>query len=327
MYQLMGDLIASGVPRELVFHFTFDDDRLEPLANDTASQVLEAYFRLVPQAREGCYLLFDEIQDLPNWTKFVRRISEQHETTIVLTGSSSKLLSRDIPSHLRGRSLATEMWPLSFKEFCAFRSIDRRQYGGVHTAATSARLEAAFADYLEVGGFPAVQQLGAHTRIRMLQTYASEILTKDVVERFGTTSLRIAERFARNALRSTGLRFSVNAQLKDIRRSNLSVSDERLYALLDDLEDSHLVFRTSSHSLSIKENPKAAYRVYSVDAGLALAVAPAGHLDRGQRLETAVYVELKRRSGSNRLNAITSYSGEGCPEVDFLVGDVELVLS
>lgn len=324
MYQLMDELKRKGVSQERMFHFSFDDERIMPFSDQVLSDLLDAYYKLVPQAREGCYLFFDEIQDVPYWTNFVRRISEQHNVTIVLTGSSSKMLSSDIPTNFRGRSLSWEMWPLSFREFCQFKGIGTKKRDGVYTAEERGTFEVAFDRYLEVGGFPAVQEQPVLERVRLLQGYASEIVTKDVLERFGTASFRVADRFARTALRSTGLKFSVNKQVKDLRSAGIAVSDERLYALLDDLEDAHLLFKVSDYTLSIKDNPKSSYKVYSVDPGLSLAVAPASHLDEGQRLETAVFIELKRRFGQNRMNAIASYSAAGCPEVDFVVGDVAL---
>lgn len=324
MYQLMDQLMKRGVPRSRILHFSFDDERIMPFGDHTLSDLLDAYYKLSPDAREGCYLFFDEIQDAPYWTNFVRRISEQHKVTIVLTGSSSKMLSTDIPTNFRGRSLSREMWPLSFREFCAFNSMPLERGRTAYSAECRGQLETLFDQYMQVGGFPAVQGLPLLDRIQLLQGYAGEIVTKDVLERFGTTSFRVADRFARNALRSTGLKFSVNKQVKDMRSAGVSVSDEKLYALMDDLEDAHLLFKVSDYTLSIKDNPKSSYKVYSVDPGLALSMAPASHLDEGQRLETAVFLELKRRFGSDRSNAIASYSAVDCPEVDFVVGDVAL---
>lgn len=323
LYQLMDRLMREGVPRDRIFHFTLDDERVMPFSERTLSDLLDAYYKLVPEAVEGCYLFLDEIQEAPCWTNFVRRISEQRKVTIVLTGSSSKLLSKDIPTHLRGRSLSKEIWPLGFDEYCDFRGVVHEGVESL-TAEAAGRLEVAFFEYLQVGGFPAVQNMLPLDRVQLLQGYAAEIVTKDVLERFETTSIRVAERFARNALRSTGLKFSVNNQLKDIRAAGMSASNEKLYALLDDLEDAHLVFRVNDYTLSIRENPRSSSKVYSVDPGLALAVAPASHLDVGQRLETAVFVELKRRFGADRTNVIATYSAVDCPEVDFIVGDVAL---
>lgn len=323
-FQLMDELVKAGVPRRLVFYFPFDDDRLGYLTEATASEVLDAYFKLVPEAEKGCYLFFDEIQDLPGWEGFVRRVAEQCDVTLTITGSSSKLLSTDIPTKLRGRSLAIEMWPLDFDEFCRFNDITAGSQRKAFTARDAGMFENAMGRYLDVGGFPAVQELDQTTRAQLLQTYAAEIVTKDVLERFGNASFRAGRRFALGALRSTALKFSVNKQVNTMRSAGISLSNESAYALLDDLEDAHLVFKVADYNLSIRDNPKAAYKVYSVDSGLSYAVAPANHVDLGQRLETAVFLELKRRYGANRENAIARYSTARCPEVDFVVGDVML---
>ena len=158
----------------------------------------------------------------------------------------------------------------------------------------------------------------------MLQAYAEQVVTKDVIERFGTVQYRVGRRFARTALRSTGLPFSVNKQVKVLRSMGISVGTEGAYALLDDLEDAHLVFWVGDYSLSVRDNPRSVRKAYAVDPGLALAVAPASHLDVGQRLETTVFVELKRRYGMDRDGVIASYHAPDCPEVDFVVGDAEL---
>ena len=321
MYQLMDRLIAVGVPRNRILHFSFDDDRIMPFSDHTLADLLDEYYRMVPDALDGCYLLFDEIQEAPYWTNFVRRVAEQHNVTIVLTGSSSKLLSSDIPTNFRGRSLSREMWPLSFREYCLFHNIDTSDVGGEYPPNVRRPLQTAFERYLDVGGFPAVQHLPTLDRMRLLQGYADEIVVKDVLERFETTSLRVAMRFSRTALRSTGLKFSVNAQVKALRGMQVPVSSGKLYDLLDDFEDAHLLFKVGDFTLSIKENPRSSSKVYAVDPGLSLAVAPANHMDIGQRLDTAVFVELKRRYGDNRSNVIASYSAANCSEVDFVVGD------
>ena len=317
----MDKLIQVGVPRNRMLHLSFDDERLMPFTDHVLEELFTSYLQMVPEASEGCYLFFDEIQEVPYWTNFIRRIAEQRNVTIVLTGSSSKMLSSDIPTNFRGRSLSREMWPLSFGEFCQFNDIGTEEDHLFFNKVQQGQLVKAFESYLDIGGFPAVQKLSVLDRVSLLQAYASEIVTKDVLERFGTTSYRVADRFARNALRSTGLKFSVNKQAKSLRSLGIPITDGKLYALMDDLEDAHLLFKVSDYTLSVKDNPKSSYKVYSVDPGLSLAVAPASHMDIGQRLETAVFLELKRRYSTNRMNVIASYSATNCPEVDFVVGD------
>ena len=324
LFQMMDELIRAGIPRRRVFYFPFDDDRLGELDSSTAARVLDAYYALVPDAAEGCYLFFDEIQDVPGWNAFARRVAEQNAVTLVLTGSSSKLLSSEISTKLRGRSLPYEVWPLGFREFCRFHGVDCDDRGGAFTSRKAGGLAQAFRSYLDVGGFPAVQHLDITTRSRLLQQYADEIMTKDVLERFGNASYRAGRMFALGVLRSTGLKFSINKQVKSMRSAGISLSNKSAYALLDDFADAHLAYKMSDYSLSVKENPKSTYKVYSVDQGLSYAVAPANHVDMSQRFETAVFVELKRRYGDLRDRVIARYASAQCSEVDFIVGDVML---
>ncbi len=324
LYQLMNELRVAGVPRDRMLYFSFDDERIDTDDPSCASAILDAYYRLVPDARDGCYLFLDEIQEAAGWEAFARRVSEHNRVTLVLTGSSSKLLSTDIPTKLRGRSLVKRMWPLSFEEFCHFNGVDTASRNGTYSPCQSDAIARAFDKFLVAGGFPAVQNMTALDRTQMLQAYADQIVTKDVIERFGTVQYRVARRFARTALRSTGLKFSVNKQIKTMRSAGIKVASQSAYALLDDLEDAHLVFTVGDYNLSIRDNPKSSPKIYSVDPGLSLAVAPASHLDIGQRLETAVYIELKRRYGENRDGVIASYKDKDCPEVDFVVGDADL---
>ena len=324
LYQLMDQLMRDGVLRERILYFDFDDERLDLDSPLCASDVLNAYYRLVPEARDGCYLFLDEIQEVASWQAFVRRVSEHGNVTVVISGSSSKLLSTDIPTELRGRSLTHRMWPLGFSEYCRFHGVDTTSRMGVYVARVADGLASAFDDYLIRGGFPAVQSVAPLTRTQMLQAYAEQVVTRDVIERFGTVQYRVARRFARTALRSTGLSFSVNKQVKTLRSLGISIATENAYALLDDLEDAHLIFWVGDYNLSVRDNPRAVRKAYAVDPGLALAVAPASHLDAGQRLETAVFVELKRRYGMDRDGVIASYHAPDCPKVDFVVGDAGL---
>lgn len=161
-------------------------------------------------------------------------------------------------------------------------------------------------------------------RLHPHRHHAVQVVTRDVIERFGTVQYRVARRFARSALRSTGLSFSVNKQIMNLRSLGISVGTEKAYALLDDLEDAHLIFWVGDYNLSVRDNPRSVQKAYAVDPGLALAVAPASHLDVGQRLETTVFIELMRRYGEDGEGVIASYRAEDVPEVDFVVGDASL---
>ncbi len=164
---------------------------------------------------------------------------------ICVTGSSSRLLSREIASSLRGRTLATEILPFSFGEFLRHRG----ETAPVALARTSApdrsRFEARYREYLTVGGFPEVQGLEAALRIRVLQDYLSVALFRDVAERHAVRNLPALRAFIRQLLASNARPFSVHKCHRDLRSQGLSVGKDSLYAFLGYVEDAFLVFPVS----------------------------------------------------------------------------------
>ena len=98
MFQRIGKLLASGVPRENVLYLNFFDDRLHHLARDGLAAVPEAYFSLYPGKKNAqkVYCFFDEIQVVPGWESFVERIMRTEDCEVCITGSSAGMLSREI---------------------------------------------------------------------------------------------------------------------------------------------------------------------------------------------------------------------------------------
>ena len=117
LFQEIDALLKSGVPSAKICYFNFDDDRLRPFDSSVIDRVVECFFELHPESRvEGAYLFFDEIQEVPEWDIAARRIVDTEKATVYVTGSSSKMLSTDVATQFRGRSISYELLPLSFSE-------------------------------------------------------------------------------------------------------------------------------------------------------------------------------------------------------------------
>ena len=82
--------------------------------------IVEAYKELYPEFTPLIFL--DEIQNIKGWDKFARRLQDEGYQ-IYVTGSNAKLLSKEISTALRGRSISVEVFPMSFKEFISFKEI------------------------------------------------------------------------------------------------------------------------------------------------------------------------------------------------------------
>ncbi len=322
LYQEMQRLLDEGVDKRCLLYLNLEDDRLGVPTLETLSKALETFYRMNPEARaKRAYLFFDEIQVVPEWSRFARRILDTERVRLYLTGSSAKLLSTEVATEFRGRGSAVEVLPFSYVESARHAGIGDLQHPIGST--TRSRMEAHLDFYLKAGGFPAVQGLDEVERIHTLQDYVELVVVRDVIERYGGPAPHIARWFALALLRQSGSLFSVNKIYNTMRSQGFEVSKDTLYGLLDHLADAYLLAPVSIFKISHSERSRARRKIYAIDSGLAFAISTAAAKNIGARLETAVYVELRRRFGRLREGAISYYLTEGEHEVDFVVGDVD----
>lgn len=328
-FQLMEDLLKNGVPRDRMLYFNFADDRLRPAPPTLLNDIVEEYWRQVPQARsEGAYLFLDEVQEANDWQGFCQRVAEHERVTLVITGSSSKLSSDEIATSFRGRSQGHPMFPLSFREFCEFKGLtvpeanDLQNVGAVSPQMRT-QFESAFDEYLVRGGFPGVQRLSFADSIAMLQAYMRDVVARDVVERFGRLDISLANQVALFGLRNTACDLSINKLVEALRNVGYRTSWETVNEVVRLFCQSHLLSLLPEYSVALSPDSTQVQKVYAVDSGMAYATARANQQDIGKRLETAVYMELMRRLAGSRVEAVTSYTvpSEKKEKVDFLVGD------
>ena len=131
LYQQMRELLDQGVGFDRMLYFNFEDERLKPYDPALLGDVVDTFYALHPAAREqGAYLFLDEIQEVPEWGTFLRRMVDTAKVTMVVTGSSSKMLSAELGSEFRGRAISRELFPLSFAEFVRYKSGNRYSQGG-----------------------------------------------------------------------------------------------------------------------------------------------------------------------------------------------------
>lgn len=316
LYQQIREKLVSGIDRRRLLYLNFEDERLLPLAATDLSRIPEAFYRRFPSSREHlCWFFFDEIQNVPGWETFVRRLLDTEKVALVLTGSSARLLSREIATSLRGRSLSSELLPFSFAESLRHAEMQPPKIWPPGARARSL-LEHRFEKYLETGGFPEVQALPQDLRVRVLQEYIDVVIFRDVIERHGVDNLPALRYLERRLLASPASRFSVSKLFNDLKSQGVRVGKDTLYEYLAHLEDSFLLFTmpVASPSARVRQvNPR---KCYPVDPALSAAVSFLASGDLGHLLETAVYLELRRRG--RRLGYVATRSGY---EVDFLAED------
>jgi predicted AAA+ superfamily ATPase len=322
-FQEMDRLVRSGVDRRRILYLNLEDDRLGLPTPDLLGTLLETFARMYPAAREdGAFLFLDEIQAVPGWARFARRVLDTERVRLHITGSSAKMLSTDVATEFRGRGLAVDVWPFSFGEFA--RHLGETAANARHPGATDrSKLEALFLQYLRTGGFPGVATMDERERVQTLQDYVELVVVRDTVERHRLTNVPAVRAFILTLVQSTGKLFSVNKTYRDLKSRGVDVGKDLLHAVLSHTADACLAFTVGVFSRSGRERAVRPRKVYAIDPGLAGAVSLATTRDTGARLETAVYLELRRRLGRARDGTISYYLTRGGHEVDFLAGDAE----
>ena len=317
LYQEMGRLISQGTPRDRILYINFEDERLLPMASEDLHRVTDAMYRLKPALRdEVIWLFLDEVQMVPGWERFARRLLDTGGIKIVVTGSSSRLLVKDVAVSLRGRSLSSKLFPFSFRETLRHQGIGFPSRGRP-SGKTRSILENRLKAYMAQGGFPEVQGIEEEHRIRILHDYVDVAVFRDVVERHAVTNAAVLRRMVRHLLASSGCLFSVNKFFNGIRSMGLKTSKDSLYAYLEHLSDAFLVAAVPAHSPSERTRSAIPQKVYAIDTGLVEAFSPAPHADEGRKLESMIFLELLRRG-----YRIEYLKTKGDSEVNFLVTPV-----
>ncbi|MFZ5758180.1 MAG: ATP-binding protein [Thermodesulfobacteriota bacterium] len=294
-YQKMKELLGGAVKKQQVLYLNFEDERLLDFSVKDFQSILDVYYGRFPENKDlECYFFFDEIQRIDQWEMFIRRLLDTEKARIFLTGSSSKLLSTEIATSLRGRSLSTEIFPFSFKEYLNAKGLFAKtpQQFGSRTAAT---LRKAITKYLETGGFPEVLNLDPNLRVEVLQGYIDSVILKDVIERHRVSNVIALKHLVSHIMHAPGGKFSVNRFYNTLKSMAVKCTKNSLYEYLDHLLDAYLLYRVPIHSHSEKARMLNPPKIYTVDTGLLNAMAFRKSANDGPLLENLVFLHLRRR--------------------------------
>lgn len=314
-YQLIKMLKAGKIPMNRVVYINFEDDRLLPLSINDLNDLLEAYYELYPSNKGlEIYFFFDEIQNIKNWEVFVRRLSDKEKAKVFVTGSSSKLLSKEIATALRGRTLTFQLFPLSFKEFLKFKKIELEK--DFEYSSARFKIKKAFEEYLEFGGFPEIA-LEEQTALkqRILNNYFEMFIYRDLVERFSIRNTALLKNLTKFLITNISTVFSINAYYRAVSKE-MAVGKDTILEYVSYLEDINLIYLLPAFSYSVKKQQLSPKKAYCVDNGLRNAVAFKFSKDEGRLAENIAFIELKRRQ-----KEIFYWKNQN--EVDFIIKNAD----
>lgn len=299
LWQKVQERLAAGLPRGALPVVSFDDERLAGAGPELLDQLLQHWFAMAPEWRsppsgQRACLFLDEIQLIPGWEGFVRRVIDTEPIDLVITGSSAQMLSAEIASSMRGRALDCIVYPFSFREVLRHQQLEPAS-GGLLASAQRSRLQQALLRYLNVGGFPEAQGLDERFRAHLLCGYVDSTVLRDVIERHNVSQPVALRSLVRQLLGQSGGRFSVHKLHGDLRSQGFAIAKDSVHALIDHLTAAFLLRTIPLASESLRQRQSNPRKVYPIDPGLIGLFDRRGQRQLGQRLETVVALELQRR--------------------------------
>lgn len=316
LWQELASRHAGGVARDGLLYFSFEDERLAGMSARELNLVVEEYYRLNPDWRDRRRATFflDEIQAVPGWEGFARRLLDSERADLFLSGSSAKLLSREVATSMRGRAVETVVYPFGFREYLRHHGHEPEKSAVRLTKAERSALERHLMNYLGSGGFPEAQGLDARDRLELLKGYVDVVLLRDIIERHAVSQPLALRWLVRQLLGNPAGAFSVNKFYGDLKSQGIPVAKDTLHGYLGHLEDAFLVRVVSLATDSERRRMVNPRKIYPIDPGLIPLFDRSGKTNLGHALETCVLLELDRRGA--QVGYVRTPSGS---EVDFLV--------
>lgn len=275
--------IAKKYLKEGFYFVNFEDERL---LNFQVSDFDALHETLISLFGEKKTFLFDEIQNVPEWERFVRRLHDQRYKFIV-TGSNASLLSQELGTRLTGRSIRVELFPFSFREYLDFRKVKTPDLS-VLTTRQKGNLRKLADEYISYGGIPDAlkyPELGVHKALY------DDVLYRDIATRYRLDNVKSLKELAFYLVSNTASLVSYN-KLKDLLKLG---SVNTVINYVDYLENSWLFFVVNKYAYSVKEQQIAAKKTYAIDTGLIQTVGFSFSENKGKLIENAVYLQLKRK--------------------------------
>ncbi|MBU3925085.1 ATP-binding protein [Patescibacteria group bacterium] len=294
--------IMSEFYRNDCYYLNFEDERFV----DFTSQDFNALYEIfVETMGEKKIFFLDEIQNIPSWENFVRRMQDRG-FKFFITGSNATLLSKELGTKLTGRYVLIELLPFSFKECLSFQEIyfDKNS---LFQTSERAKLKNSFSLYLENGGMPEYLQ---YQKKELLVRLYEDILYRDIIARYEIKETKALREISLYLLSNLANLFTYN-NLKKIAGLG-SANTAKNY--VEYLENSFVLFSVNLFSFSLKKQYYAPRKIYCIDNGLANSISFKFSENRGKFLENLVFLELLRRK-----NEVYYYKTKNNLEIDFLI--------
>ncbi len=289
------------------FYIDFEHTAFRAITPEEVIELLSLYSEVFGKTPEAIFL--DEVQKLNGWESVVRSLIDTGKY-VFISGSSSKLMSREIATQLRGRSMSYVLLPFSFREYLKAKGVKSEKY---MTLEEEGNIKNYLKKFLTDTSYPGVVLTGNY---RLLQEYYNTILYNDFVERFELKSIELSRFIFDFMLSNFSREFSVNKIHNFLKSQGLRFGKNTLYSYVEKIPETLSVFFVEKLEKSIYKKPWPK-KVYVADLGLANIVSVEEAI--GYRMENLVFLELLRKSNEKPVMSIHYFKSTEGYEVDFVI--------
>jgi hypothetical protein len=308
MFQTMKKLLEKKVEKNRILYVNFESDLLVGTELSDLRNLIEIFYEIYPDNKnQKVYLFLDEVQNVPNWEKFVRAVLDGENVQVFISGSSSKLLSKEIATSLRGRTLPHNVYPFSFKEFLKAKNFKMEKY---LSSSQKAKLLNLLRKYVD-GSYPEAVFF-EEGREKILTEILDVTIYRDIVERFKVKNIKVLKLLRKSLVSSTY--FSVHKFYNYLKSLGIKASKNTIYNYVNYFSDSLVLYTLRKYSRSYKQTEQTIPKIYFVDNGL-LVVSGIESLSRF--MENVVFLELLRRNFTPNVDLF--YFSSDHKEVDFIL--------
>ena len=299
--QIIDELKEQGISEEQIIYVNFEYEEFVFIKDhlDLHKYITDK----IDASSQKFYLFFDEIQNVAGWEKAVNSLKASRNVSIFITGSNSDLLSGELATHIAGRYVSFQLYPLMFEEVCDLKEI-----------VDSIDRETAFNDYLMWGGLPQRFMMDDEGQVK---TYLSDvynsILLKDIIARFNIKDLDLCNRIVEYIMTTPSQNFSADNLSNYFEGADKrTVTRPTLYNYLEYMSKAMMISKAERYDVRGKRILSGKYKYYLTDLGFGQILNTGKKLQLGDYLENVVYNELRSRGYDVRVGSLEN------AEVDFV---------
>ena len=312
VYNTIKELLRT-MSKEDVMYINLDDERI-PEKTEFLTMLIPTIIETFGKLPK--YFFLDEIQNMPNWSKWLRRIYDTENMNIVVTGSSSKVSSRELPTELRGRCIEIPLFPLSFVEYLRFKNSEIKIELLPYSSKEKAKLISMLTEYVEYGGMPEVVLAEKAIKMDILQEYYRTVLMRDIIERFRVKNEMALKAVIRLLLNSTS--YSISKLYNTLKSLNYEVGKTTLLHYVNYVESAYFIYSIPIFSYKVKDQLQYPRKVYFIDNGFLTSLSTKFSKNIGRKMENLVAIELLRRNSKKDVSIYYWRDHQG-REVDFVI--------